>query len=655
MTTKLRIPHIDGLRGVAVLFVIVYHFFPGILRGGFIGVDVFFVISGYVIQRQLKSMKRFDLIEFYFRRVLRIFPSLIFVLFVTVFIGRFFFLDYPLRLLYNSAISSSFFSTNYYFFSSANYFDLNSISKPLLPLWSLAVEEQFYLLWPLLFWIFHKQFLKVNLGLILLSLSSALVLGHISQNYNFYSLQTRFWEIALGIHLYSINPNENTKFFRFGRGPLILLLVLIAFTGNGENTWPNLATIFVVLATAVLIVSPGRFFMALLSSKYFQFLGMISFPLYLVHWPLLSFYNSMKPAHIPTLDRLVLVFIALVLAFVLYRFLELPIQRQKGRPRVFIVCTLTALLLISGIFALNSKGALPSSSQSIRQSVTSQSSIVLQNSWYFSGRSDLPEKEIDYSCGTSIGEDIVSACEAGNEWDSINAVVVGDSKAEILFRALVRSKSNLEWGFIGGGSAPVIPLTDKTSSISSVKDSNSISNYLAKRADIKVVLIVSATRNLFKLSNDYSLDEMYQDIKVEKIQEGFATWLNPLNQSNKKILIFRDNPTLREPTYCHGIFPAFSILSGFVQRAQEIEGCYYSLSKFNSDSSKYQSLLAHVKSIYPKTEILDLTNYFCDEPNDRCELFKNGRLLYSYTDHISDFAADFAARQLVLNLERSTL
>jgi len=655
VTTKLRIPHIDGLRGLAILFVVCYHFFPGILRGGFIGVDVFFVISGYVIQRQLKSMKRFDFSEFYSRRILRIFPSLIVVLFVTVFLGRYFFFDYPLRLLYNSAIFSTIFSTNYYFFSSANYFDLNSISKPLLPLWSLAVEEQFYLLWPLLFWIFRKQFLKINLGLIIFSISSALVLGSISQNYNFFSLQTRFWEIALGIHLNSIDPNRRTKLLGRSRGPLTLLLILIAFTGVGETAWPNLATIIVALATAVLVLSPGILLATLLSSKFFLFFGRISFPLYLVHWPLLSFYNNMKPAHIPTMDRVVLILSAIAIAFLLFRFLEVPIQRQQGQAQIFIACTLTVLLLLSGIFALNSKRVLPVTSQEIRQSVTSKSPLVAQNSWYFSGQSDLPEKDIDYSCNASIGKDIVAACEAGNKWASVNAVVVGDSKAEILFRALVRSKSNLKWGFIGGGLKPVVPLTDFASNNSKIKDPNLIANYLAKQSGIKVVVIVSATRNLFKLSNDFSLDEMNKDINVEKIQADFANWINPLNQSKKKILIFRDNPTLHDPTYCHGIFPVFSLLQRFVQRAQEIEGCYYDFKMFNSDSLKYQSLLAHLKNVYPRIEIVDLTNYFCDEIRGRCGLFRNGRLLYSYTDHISDFAADFVATQLVLNLERSTL
>jgi hypothetical protein len=308
-----------------------------------------------------------------------------------------------------------------------------------------------------------------------------------------------------------------------------------------------------------------------------------------------------------------------------------------------------------GFFALTSKQALPPTSQAIRQSVTSQSAIVQQNSWYFSGHSDLLEKDIDYSCNTSIGKDVVAACEAGNDWASINAVVVGDSKAEIMFRALLRSESSLQWGFIGGGSKPVIPLADKISNNPSVEYSNLIPNYLAKQSQIKVIVIVSATRNLFKLSSDYSLDEMNTILNVQKIQEDFAEWISPLNQSKKSILIVRDNPTLHDPTYCHGIFPAISLLNRFVQRAQDISGCYYNLNTFKSDSSKYQSLLTYVKSVYPDVEIVDLSNYFCNEKIGRCELFKNGRLLYSYTDHISDFAADFVATQLVLNLGRSTL
>jgi hypothetical protein len=148
---------------------------------------------------------------------------------------------------------------------------------------------------------------------------------------------------------------------------------------------------------------------------------------------------------------------------------------------------------------------------------------------------------------------------------------------------------------------------------------------------------------------------MNKDFNVKLIQEEFAQWISPLSQDKKRILILRDNPTLFDPTYCHGIFPAVSILDRFVQTAPQIGGCYYDLNTFKTDSSKYQSLLANIEGIYPSVEVVDFTNYFCDETSERCELFRNHRLLYSYTDHISDFAADFVARQVVLKLERSTL
>jgi peptidoglycan/LPS O-acetylase OafA/YrhL len=138
---------------------------------------VFFVISGYVIHRQLGTLNRFSFREFYTKRAMRIFPSLLVVILMVTILGRYFFLDHSYHLLLNSVATSSIFATNYYFIGSSNYFDLDAVSKPLLPLWSLAVEEQFYLLWPLCFWGFLKFYKKVLPLFILASFLSALYFG----------------------------------------------------------------------------------------------------------------------------------------------------------------------------------------------------------------------------------------------------------------------------------------------------------------------------------------------------------------------------------------------------------------------------------------------------------------------------------------------
>jgi hypothetical protein len=120
-------------------------------------------------------------------------------------------------------------------------------------------------------------------------------------------------------------------------------------------------------------------------------------------------------------------------------------------------------------------------------------------------------------------------------------------------------------------------------------------------------------------------------------------------------VIIRDNPTLRDPTYCHGVYSAFRILDRFVQQAENTPGCFYELSSFLKDSRKYQQLLEYAEESYPGLTVIDSTNYFCGVPERRCELFKDGRLLYSYSDHLSDYAADFVSSKVILQTRRSIL
>jgi len=649
LINKARILHIDGLRGVAIGLVVAYHLFPNVLRGGFAGVDVFFVISGFVIHRQLMTLDRFSFREFYTRRAIRIFPSLIFVTLSVTLLGRYFFLDYPYRLLLNSVTASSVFFANHYFIGSSNYFDLESASKPLLPLWSLAVEEQFYLLWPLMFWVLFKSYKKFLPALILISFTSTLYFGLHYSNYNFYSLQTRFWEIAVGITLSSLKYDTGSRLIRVARIVLTGLVIPILILGLGEERWPNFYTLVVVLATAVLILAPGQTSTRFLTTPILVFLGRISFPLYLIHWPLISFYSNMKPAYIPLFDKILLLTLAIFSAYLLFKFLEIPIQKLKGSSRTITALFSSFLLLFTGILALSFKSNLPDSSQTIRQSISSSSSIAARNSWYFSGRSNLPEPEIDYSCGEDVLKELVFACEKGKSWSQVDAVVVGDSKAEIVFRALLRNDGGYRWGFIGGGLNPVIPLTGNlVSGTVERPQSSDVSDWISKQDRLKTVVVVSATRNLFSLANDYSLAEIEQVENLEQIKQQFTSWLKPLDTAEKSVYIIRDNPTMRDPTYCHGIYSAFRALDKLVQVSEKTEDCFYALDQFLKDSSKYIDLIEFSEDDLTSIKIVDSTDYFCDSTINTCNQFKNNRLLYSYSDHISDYAADYVVNKLLL-------
>lgn len=245
------------------------------------------------------------------------------------------------------------------------------------------------------------------------------------------------------------------------------------------------------------------------------------------------------------------------------------------------------------------------------------------------------------------------SCVVGQDEKSVDALIVGDSKAEILFRALARNSDKPNWGYLGGALKPIVPLA----SDNNLRNDSGIriSKWIAEQQGVKSIVIVSATRNLFNLPNDYSLKGMETVQDLPRIESEFERWIQPLQNSGKQIVIVRDNPTLRDPTYCHGVYSAFNFLDRFTQTSEHTSGCFYTLSKFHADSSKYQRLLSHLVFKYPEIKIVDSTDFLCNEVKNKCELFRSNRLLYSYTDHLSDFAADYVANHVLTTLRGSTL
>ena len=200
-------PDIDGLRAIAVLSVVLFHGFPQIFKGGFIGVDIFFVLSGYLISRiifEQLNQGRFNFLDFYARRIKRIFPALLIVLAVAYLAGWFTLLADEYGQLGQHIAAGAAFISNFVLWGEAGYFDNSSHTKPLLHLWSLGIEEQFYIVWPLLLWLAAKlRFSLFALTVILAGLSFYLnVNGKKSDAVaTFYSPQTRIWELLLGSSL----------------------------------------------------------------------------------------------------------------------------------------------------------------------------------------------------------------------------------------------------------------------------------------------------------------------------------------------------------------------------------------------------------------------------------------------------------------------
>jgi peptidoglycan/LPS O-acetylase OafA/YrhL len=340
---------IDGLRAVAVVLVVAFHAFPGLVRGGFVGVDVFFVISGYLISGNILSGLQsgyFTLSDFYIRRARRILPALAVTLIGTLVIGWLVLLPKPYQSLGLDTLAGALFFPNLAFWKEAGYFDAAAETKPLLHLWSLGVEEQFYLVWPVLLMILNKRqrwLVAILCAIVAASLAYSCYATLYSPAAGFYSPLSRLWELGIGgiLAALALRPRNNDLLSFAG----IALIVASALLLDRTSPFPGALAIVPVAGSALVIVSGST----ILAHKWPEVLGKISYPLYLWHWPLLSFAAMNGVATIP--QRILIIAASLVLAWLTWRFIEKPIRFGKLK-RSGVGFSVAAMIGLAGCSAL---------------------------------------------------------------------------------------------------------------------------------------------------------------------------------------------------------------------------------------------------------------------------------------------------------------
>jgi peptidoglycan/LPS O-acetylase OafA/YrhL len=389
---------ITGLRAIAIIFVLIYHLSPTTLPGGFFGVDIFFVISGYLLYKLSKkrfSDGSFSALIFYSKRLIRLTPSLLVVLFTTIVVGHYTLLSYDFSRLGGQIFGGSLYISNIIFFQEAGYFDLKAFEKPLLNLWSLGVEAQFYLLFPILLYILTKTKNATALSIILLSVALAgyIFLVDRSETAAFFLVFGRLWQFMVGLfvalaednfsHDDDRKPEYSASFsirnnYRFlSHASLFGLTTAAIFIGSKSA---NLAiwSILPTLLTATLIYSSGKYRgRKLLEEKFFVFVGKISYPLYLWHWPAFYFikiiHHEGSPLKIATLTLSISVF----LSAVTYIFIEKPYQSWSISREKFSA----TLLLVTLAFTALIGRAMNLGYLSANSSKTETSLSVAVNDW----------------------------------------------------------------------------------------------------------------------------------------------------------------------------------------------------------------------------------------------------------------------------------
>jgi peptidoglycan/LPS O-acetylase OafA/YrhL len=365
--TRLLRRDVEGLRALAVLAVIAYHLAPHGLSGGFAGVDIFFVISGYLIGRHLLEdiqAGQLSFRAFYARRARRILPALVVVLMVVWAFGWWILSGPELESLGRHVLAAIAFSNNFLLWSESGYFDAPSLSKPLLHLWSLGIEEQFYLLVPMLLWLGSRGRSASARWVIWLGVAS-LTWTVLRPEPSFYLLDTRFWELSIGVLLANLAlmaPNHlwpagllprHHQHLRDAAGCAGIVCIGVTLFWMGPLGWPGPQTLVPVLGSALLIASgPSALVNRVLAWRPLVIIGGISYPLYLWHWPAIVYWR-MVHVSATSASCLVPVTAAVLLAFLTRYLIEDPVRfgrigrREVGRPPLWGLAV--GLLAVAGL------------------------------------------------------------------------------------------------------------------------------------------------------------------------------------------------------------------------------------------------------------------------------------------------------------------
>ena len=608
---------IDGLRALAVLPVIFFHAGFELFKGGFVGVDVFFVISGYLITNIIISEieeGKFSIIRFYERRARRILPALFFVMLICLPFAWFWLTPSDLKDFGQSLVAVSTFSSNILFWFESGYFDNASEMKPLLHTWSLAVEEQYYILFPLFLILTWQLGIKLIVILLivffLISLSLAHLLVYDFPSASFYLLPTRGWELLIGVFV-ALYLKYNSKINSFAvnqflslLGGCLIIFSIIAF--DDSTPFPSLYALIPTAGTALLILCsvPKTISHNILSAKPLVTIGLISYSAYLWHQPLFAFARHRIFDEISTFILLMLCVLSLVLAWMSWNFVEKPFRdRNKISSKAILIASLVTSLSFIGIGSLmHLKNGFPERVNSTVNVSTISSSPL---------RDDCHSKEIP--------------CEYFGE--RLTWATFGDSHMVELSYALANSLKEKGLGIEHNTYTSCKPsLTDKSSNC--YDWTLKTLDRLTKSNDIQNILV--SYRLSFYLYGDHIESYPFfpnQNTEEERniLWKDLIEILSMLSKSGKKIYFVVQPPEL--PRHVEKL-----VFWNDLDKNTKIKGVSRSWwNKRNLFVSK------RLKDLPNGINVIDVTEKFCDQ--EWCYINDSNGFLYFDDNHVSTYGA----------------
>lgn len=648
-------PDIDGIRAVAIFTVVAFHAFPSRFPGGYVGVDVFFVLSGYLISTIIyKGLAKsdFSFLDFYAHRARRIFPALIFVMVAVLAFGWFVLFPEEFSQLGKHVAAGAGFAQNFVLWGEAGYFDVSSDLKPLMHLWSLAIEEQFYLIFPAVIWLawrFRLNLLAVIATVFLLSFADNMYEIHLDPIKAFFFPQTRCWQLMAGAALgwftfftrgsFPSEAQTRNKFFCSILSLLGFGLICASVFGLSNNTlYPNWLALAPVSGAVLLIFVGEQAYVnrVLLSNRVAVWLGLISYPLYLWHWPLLSLARILASRALGNWPRIGIVALSVVFAMMTNLWVEKPMR--YGNPGFGRKEGLLTLLL----FTIGLGGYVCFIQDGFRSRAYSKDELS-----HFDQVTSSLDRERKY-CRDFFPH-----------WNDLNdnicffqkdiapsVLLIGDSHAGQLYpglRQLFRNDESV--GVLPAScAAPFIDVATGTSEpanhIMRKENYGLINSAIEYAIHNKSVQVVVLAHNPHCSLGDAIDMENPSDVDGRNIlRRGLKRTLSRLLNGGKKVIVLLDNPEIDfDPASCKRHFFKLSTSADL--------NCYFPRSELDNDvvESTYSKLVKEVVKEYPTVQVFDVGKQLCDDL--QCSLARNGKLLYEDRSHLNIFGSEYVAKPL---------
>lgn len=609
---------IDGLRAIAVLAVVAYHYGVTWLPGGFVGVDVFFVISGYLITSIIwrdVGAERFSIVSFYSRRIRRILPALSVILLLSLIAGYFLLSPGDYKSLGHSVSFAAIGLSNLFFYWNTGYFDQAAEMQPMLHTWSLGVEEQFYLVWPVVL-IVAARTLKSRRAVVfalalVVVLGFCLSLAEMARNPKaaFYMPYARAWELAMG-GLISFASRIRSPTVALASNCAGIILIALSFSVLSAEGFPGVQAILPV-AGAALLLWPKVDESTSRAIAIARPVGLISYSLYLWHWPILVFYRHYASHQISQLETYVLAGLSILLAAATWRIVEVPFRYARGAASMAAIIGLAGLVSIAGIFLAASQGA----AWRVPQSAALVSSLDVMWEW---------------DCPATVELSGQSLCSFGTRWEDADrrVAVWGDSHAQHIAPLLDALDDGAAYVLLGwclpiaGGGVIDVDIGDPSYIPACRKSYNENIALLQSHPEISQVIISGAWRERFELirpsqSGKQSRAALFEAAMIKVVED--------LLTRSRHVVILGDSPTLAE-----GADPACQHVETYLQRKPCIP-LSAAAAEVRQKYSVTESALRSVDSQFENVVLIQPIDGMC--AGLKCVTEIAGEIVYRDTSH----------------------